>query len=52
MFGLKPGDALLLMADSDRGIALVDPAEYADVMNKVLGPGSAGPPSGRGGQPG
>lgn len=52
MFGLKPGDALLLMADSERGIALVDPAEYAEVMDKVMGPGSAGPPSAKGGQSG
>jgi len=37
MFGLGPGDSLLLMADVERGIALVDPAEYADVMSKVLG---------------
>ncbi|MDN6500166.1 hypothetical protein CIK58_06005 [Brevibacterium aurantiacum] len=37
MFGLGPGDTLLLMADRERGIALVDPAVYAGVMNKVLG---------------
>lgn len=38
LFGLAPGDALLLLADTERGIALVNPAEYAEVMNKVLGP--------------
>lgn len=37
MYGLGPGDTLLLMADRERGIALVDPAAYADVMNHVLG---------------
>lgn len=37
IFGLAPGDSLLLMADRNRGIALVDPAEYAEVMDKVLG---------------
>ncbi len=37
MFGLGPGDTLLLMADRERGIALVDPAAYADVVDKVLG---------------
>ncbi|NLZ98586.1 MAG: AbrB/MazE/SpoVT family DNA-binding domain-containing protein [Micrococcus sp.] len=37
MFGLSPGDTLLLMADRERGIALVDPAAYADVVDKVLG---------------
>ncbi|HRL49624.1 MAG TPA: AbrB/MazE/SpoVT family DNA-binding domain-containing protein [Propioniciclava sp.] len=36
MFGLGPGDSLLLMADVARGIALVDPAEYAEVISKVL----------------
>ena len=39
MFGLGPGDTLLLMADRERGIALVDPAAYADVVDKVLGDG-------------
>ncbi|MFV0435177.1 MAG: AbrB/MazE/SpoVT family DNA-binding domain-containing protein [Leucobacter sp.] len=37
MFGLGPGDTLLLMADTERGIALVDPAKYAGVMSAVLG---------------
>ena len=37
MFGIGPGDSLLLMADRERGIALVDPAEYAEVMSRVLG---------------
>ena len=27
MFGIEPGDQLLLMADKKRGIALVDPGE-------------------------
>lgn len=37
MFGLGPGDTLLLMADVERGIALVDPEAYTDVMDQVLG---------------
>lgn len=37
MFGLGPGDTLLLMADRERGIALVDPEVYAEVIDKVLG---------------
>lgn len=37
MFDLDPGDTLLLMADRERGIALVDPAVYAGVVNKVFG---------------
>ena len=30
LFNIQPGDTLLLMADEERGIALV---EYTDVMN-------------------
>lgn len=37
IFGLKPGDSLLLLADREKGIALVDPAKYADVIDKVIG---------------
>lgn len=40
LFGLRPGDTLLLMADAERGIALVDPAKYAGVMSAVLGTSS------------
>ncbi len=40
MFGLNPGDTLLLLADTERGIALVNPAEHAQLMDKLLG----GPP--------
>ncbi|MFT4296681.1 MAG: AbrB/MazE/SpoVT family DNA-binding domain-containing protein [Micropruina sp.] len=38
LFGIGPGDVLLLMADRERGIALVDPSEYAEVIDKTLGP--------------
>lgn len=37
MLGLGPGDTLVLMADRERGIALVDAAAYAEVADKVLG---------------
>jgi len=37
IFGLEPGDSLLLLADRERGIALVDPAEYGGVMDRLLG---------------
>lgn len=37
MFDLGPGDTLLLLADKERGIALVRPEAYADVMDHVLG---------------
>lgn len=37
IFGLEPGDTLLLLADKERGIALVDPMEYGEVIEKVLG---------------
>ncbi len=36
ILGLQPGDTLLLLADKERGIALVDPAEYADVFKDVF----------------
>lgn len=38
MFGIRPGDTLLLMADVDRGIAIVRPTGYEELMNRVLGP--------------
>ena len=43
LFGLAPGDSLLLMADRERGIALVDPSGYADVIDRALGPGTGRP---------
>lgn len=43
LFGLAPGDSLLLMADRERGIALVDPSAYAEVMDQVLGRGPGRP---------
>ncbi len=43
LFGLAPGDSLLLMADRERGIALVDPAQYGDVIDRVLGGGTDRP---------
>ena len=32
IFNLAPGDNLLLLADRTQGIALVNPADYADVV--------------------
>lgn len=48
IFGLSPGDSLLLMADREKGIALVDPAEYTELMDKIIGPrhGTSRTPSG------
>lgn len=43
LFGLAPGDSLLLMADRERGIALVDPSAYGDVIDRALGPGTDRP---------
>jgi len=37
LFGLQPGDTLLLMADRERGIALVRPESYNAVMDRVFG---------------
>lgn len=39
IFGLRPGDSLLLLADREKGIALVDPAEYTELTDKIIGPG-------------
>ena len=36
IFNLAPGDNLLLLADRTRGIALVNPADYADVVAAVF----------------
>ncbi len=36
LFGLKPGDTLLLLADVERGIALVDPADYEELFHDVF----------------
>lgn len=48
IFGLSPGDSLLLMADREKGIALVDPAEYTELMDKIIGSphGTSRTPSG------
>lgn len=39
IFVLRPGDSLLLLADREKGIALVDPAEYTELTDKIIGPG-------------
>ena len=36
IFNLAPGDSLLLLADRAQGIALVNPADYADVVAAAL----------------
>ncbi len=36
MFGIKPGDTLLLLADEDRGIAIVENTGYVDFANTIL----------------
>ncbi|MCH1883368.1 AbrB/MazE/SpoVT family DNA-binding domain-containing protein [Agrococcus sp. ARC_14] len=46
IFGLKPGDSLLLLADREKGIALVDPVAYGDVVDKVIGATGAPIPRG------
>lgn len=37
MFGIKPGDTLLLMADEERGIAIVENSAYVEFANHILG---------------
>ncbi len=36
MFQIQPGDTLLLLADEDRGIAIVPNDQYRDFANMVL----------------
>lgn len=36
IFGLGPGDQLLILADRERGIALVDPEGYRDLIDAML----------------
>lgn len=36
MFNIQPGDTLLLMADVNRGIALVRTDEYLEMMKNVM----------------
>lgn len=36
LFNIQPGDTLLLMADEDRGIAIVPNDAYLDFANMVL----------------
>lgn len=36
MFSIKPGDTLLLLADKNRGIALVDSSCYLDFTRTVF----------------
>lgn len=35
MFGVKPGDSLLLLADEERGIALVPSSEYKKFVEQI-----------------
>ncbi len=36
MFQIKPGDTLLLMADQEQGIAIVQNGPYLDFANAIL----------------
>ena len=36
MFGIQPGDALLLLADKERGIALVDNSAYMAFASAIF----------------
>ena len=37
MFGIEPGDMLLLLADQERGIAILDNAGFLDMASQVAG---------------
>lgn len=47
IFGIGPGDQLLLLADRDKGIALVDPSGYADLMDTLFPTPPTAPDPGR-----
>lgn len=36
MFGIAPGDTLLLLADKSRGIALPPPEECQNIQNEIF----------------
>lgn len=44
MFGIQPGDSLLMMADHQRGIAIVRPELTDELMKQVMG-GRPGTPA-------
>ncbi len=35
LFGIQPGDSLLLLADRDQGIALPNPVQTQDILKNV-----------------
>ncbi len=37
LFNIKPGDTLLILADSDRGIAIPPKEEFDEFYTKVIG---------------
>ena len=39
MFGIKPGDSLLMMADAQQGIAIAHPEFMQELMKQVMGGG-------------
>ena len=43
LFGIKPGDTLLLLADVNQGIALVQNEAYMEFANQVFAAQKAGP---------
>lgn len=42
MFGINPGDTVLLMADTNRGIAIVNYDEYKAIAEAILSDKKAG----------
>ncbi len=37
MFGIAPGDSLIVLADTDKGIALLKSEVFEDITSDVLG---------------
>ncbi|GAB3708377.1 AbrB/MazE/SpoVT family DNA-binding domain-containing protein [Mariniluteicoccus flavus] len=36
LYGIKPGDTLLVLADQQQGIAIVNPAQFEHFINNVI----------------
>lgn len=36
VFGMKPGDTLLLLGDMERGLAIVDSVHFAELATKAM----------------
>lgn len=42
LFGINPGDTIILLADKDRGIAIPKKEEFSEFMSKIFKEGGKG----------